>query len=231
MVDTSISFDEYAESYDAALNQGLSATGESKDYFAHGRVQWLGRCLREIGEHPRGLMDYGCGDGSSSEFLLNQIGGEWIVGVDTSEKLLELANQNYLGKRCSFCPMTKYEPKEELDLVYCNGVFHHIPPAERSYAAAYIWRSLRPGGLFALWENNPWNPGTRYVMSRIPFDRNAITLTPREASGLLRKAGFEVLRRDSLFFFPKQLKWFRWMETYLSALPLGGQYQILSRRC
>jgi hypothetical protein len=26
---------------------------------------------------------------------------------------------------------------------------------------------MRPGGVVALWENNPWNPATRYVMGRI----------------------------------------------------------------
>jgi hypothetical protein len=25
-------------------------------------------------------------------------------------------------------------------------------------AVDYVYRSLRPGGLFAFWENNPWNP-------------------------------------------------------------------------
>ena len=154
----------------------------------------------------------------------------FLLGVDTSDKSLELANRNYGGERLSFRPIAKYEPREELDLVYCNGVFHHIPLVERASAAEYIWRSLRPGGIFSLWENNPWNPGTRYVMSRIPFDRQAITLTPPEAAKLLQDGGFEILRRDSLFYFPKQLRWLRWIEPHLSQLPLGGQYQVLCRK-
>jgi hypothetical protein len=44
-----------------------------------------------------------------------------------------------------------------------------------------------PEALSAL-ENNPWNPGTRYVMSRIPFDRDAIPLTPSAARHLLKRA-------------------------------------------
>ena len=48
--------------------------------------------------------------------------------------------------------------------------------------------ALRPGGLFAFWENNPWNPGTRLVMSRIPFDRDAITLSALERGGCSRPA-------------------------------------------
>ena len=74
---------------------------------------------------------------------------------------------------------------------------------ERAGAIDYIYRALRPGGLMAFWENNPWNPGTRYVMSRIPFDRDAITLSAREAQGLIRTGGLDVLRTDFLFIFPK----------------------------
>ena len=139
-------------------------------------------------------MDYGCGDGSSSPLLLSLTKEGFVLGVDTSENLLDLARNNHASQRSKFGRIRDHQPKETLDLVYCNGVFHHIPPAERASAIDYIWKSLRPGGIFALWENNPWNPGTRYVMSRIPFDREAMTLTPPEATFLLRKAGFSVLR-------------------------------------
>lgn len=225
-----VHFDEFADNYDAALNQGLSATGEGKDYFAAARIEWVARCLADFSERPRRVMDYGCGDGSSSEHVLRTLNAESLIGVDTSEKSLELATRNFGSHKCTFLPIAEYLPNDALDLVYCNGVFHHIPLAERTAALNYIWRSLRPGGIFALWENNPWNPGTRYVMSRIPFDRDAITLTPTEARAFVRRGGFEVLQTDSLFFFPRQLKWLRWMEAYLSALPLGGQYLVLSRK-
>ena len=34
-------FDEFAGNYDEALNEGLKFTGEGRDYFAAGRVEWL----------------------------------------------------------------------------------------------------------------------------------------------------------------------------------------------
>jgi len=225
-----VHFDDYAENYDAALNQGLSATGEAKDYFARRRVQWLSRCLQQFSEQPRFVMDYGCGDGSSSQLLLKVLKAEFVVGADTSGRSLELARRVYGGEHSEFVAIAAYEPHEALDLVYCNGVFHHIPPAERALAVNYIWRSLRPGGWFALWENNPWNPGTRYVMSRIPFDRDAVTLAPPEAAALLRQGAFHVLRTDSLFLFPNLLRFLRWMEPLLSRMPLGGQYQVLCQK-
>lgn len=223
-------FDHYADDYDAALNQGLSATGEEKDYFARGRIEWLSRKLRELNEKPRKVMDYGCGDGSSVPSLLQFLSPERVIGVDTSSRSLDVARRSCDSERSKFSLISEYRPDGALDLVYCNGVFHHIPVADRAKAARFIWQSLRPGGLFALWENNPWNPGTRYVMSRIPFDRDAITLTPPESAALLRGAGFEVICTDFLFFFPRQLNFLRRIEPLLCKVPLGGQYLVLARK-
>jgi SAM-dependent methyltransferase len=124
----------------------------------------------------------------------------------------------------------EYTPDGTMDLAFCNGVFHHIAPPERTAAVDYIHRALRPGGLFAFWENNPWNPGTRLVMKRIPFDRDAVTLTSREARQLLRERGFEILRTDFLFIFPRVLRWLRGVERFVTQWPLGAQYQVLCRK-
>jgi len=100
----------------------------------------------------------------------------------------------------------------------------------RDAAVDYIFRCLRPGGIFALWENNPWNPGTRYVMSQCVFDREAVTLTPASARGLLRKRGFAVLHADYLFFCPRLLKLLRPIERQMAWIPLGAQYLLLCRK-
>lgn len=223
-------FDEYADSYDEALAQGLAATGEDKHYFARGRIEWLKQQLRARAARVRSVLDYGCGTGSATPYFFDVLGVESVLGVDVSAKSLAVARQKYDGLPARFLTMTEHEPAAQLDLAFCSGVFHHIPPAERAACVAYVFRSLRPGGLFAFWENSPWNPGTRYVMSRCPFDADAIMLAPPEARRLLRAAGFEVLRTDFLFIFPHALRALRGLEPRLSRLPLGGQYMVLCRR-
>jgi SAM-dependent methyltransferase len=223
-------FDGYAEGYDHALAQGLSVSGEDKDFFARGRIVWLAQCLKTLQAEPAAVMDFGCGTGSATKFFLDLIRVESVLGLDTSAKSLEVAIRAHSAGSARFLVFSRYEPNEQIDLAFCNGVFHHIPPNERAAAVNYIYRSVRPGGFFALWENNPWNPGTRYVMSRIPFDRDAITLTPFEARALVQSGGFEILRTDFLFIFPRVLKWLRWIEPLTSRLPLGAQYQILCRK-
>jgi SAM-dependent methyltransferase len=223
-------FDAYAEDYDVALARGISVSGERKDYFAQRRIEWLRDCLNHFSAPVTALMDFGCGTGSSSPLFFNILGVETFLGMDQSSKSLEVARKAHGSDRAQFLLFDEYQPGSQLDLVFCNGVFHHIPPADRPPAIEYVLRSLRPGGLFAFWENNPWNPGTRYVMSRIPFDRDAMTLSPLEARQLLRVCGFEILRTDFLFIFPNILRWCRWLEPLCSRLPLGAQYQVLCRK-
>ena len=94
----------------------------------------------------------------------------------------------------------------------------------------YIAGSLRPGGFAALWENNPWNPGTRWVMRRIPFDRDAQMLFPSALRRLARAAGLQVLHTRFAFIFPRMLSLLRPLERLLSPLPLGGQYVAWCRK-
>ncbi len=222
-------FDAYAHRYEETLNRGLAVSGESRDYFAERRIRFLACCLRRVGFKPREVLDYGCGDGSSARLLLAELGAESLVGVDESEAAVAVARASAIhGAR--FESVAGFEPVGSADLAYCNGTFHHVPPEERAAALARIRQALRLGGLFAFWENNPWNPGTRIVMSRIPFDRDAVPLSVRSARRMLRAGGFEVMRTDFLFVFPKALRWLRALEEPLSKAPLGAQYQVLTRR-
>ena len=52
-------FDEFAEDYDSALEQGLSVSGENKHYYAEGRVRWLAARLQRLGLVPHAVLDFG----------------------------------------------------------------------------------------------------------------------------------------------------------------------------
>jgi SAM-dependent methyltransferase len=223
-------FDVYADDYDVALARGIFISGEKKDYFAQRRIEWLRDCLKLVSAPVKTFMDFGCGTGSSTRLFVDILGVEYFVGADQSAKSLEVARRKHGSERAQFLLFDEYQPRGQFDLVFCNGVFHHIPPAERAGAIDYVLRSLRPGGFFSFWENNPWNPGTRYVMSRIPFDRDAITLSSPEARHLLSLSGLDILRTDFLFIFPRTLHWFRRIEPLCSRLPFGAQYQVLCRK-
>jgi SAM-dependent methyltransferase len=223
-------FDKHADTYDAELNQALAVSGEGKNYFALERVNWLKRFLQRLQELPSSAIDYGCGVGDTTALLCEAFDLSLVIGLDVSLRSLERARLRHASTSCKFLPFHDFVPQANVDMVFCNGVFHHIPVAERVTSLDYIRRCLRPGGLFAFWENNPWNPGTRYVMSQCSFDHDAITIPPAEAKHLLEGRGFQVISIHFLFFFPRFLRLFRFLEPYFSRIPLGAQYQILCRK-
>lgn len=225
-------FDAVALQYEEALQRGLKASGESSDYFASARATWTRKRLDGL-SIPRSLpraIDFGCGTGNTIPYLKKDVGYESVIGLDLSLQSLEVARISHPEPSFQFYTPDAYTPRGEADLVFCNGVFHHIPPDERASNLQFIRNLLRPGGIFAFWENNPWNPGTRYVMSRIPFDRDAIPISIPESRRLIEQSGLRVLSTDTCFYFPRTLKWLRPIEPSLCKIPLGAQYLILSKK-
>ena len=186
---------------------------------------------RLLGTRPLSrILDYGCGTGSATPYLLSLPGISSLTGVDISDKSLDRARATWQQPHAEFHNLSTISQLGSFDLAFCNGVFHHIPLSERAAAFRQIYHALKPNGLFAFWENNPWNPGTRWVMSRIPFDRDAIMLWPWGARRLLSQAGFEIILTHFAFIFPKPLGFLRFAEWPLRHLPFGAQYMLLARK-
>jgi SAM-dependent methyltransferase len=222
-------FDEFATDYDEALNRGLKLSGEGKAYFAEGRMRHLRTRLSLYSFVPSKVLDFGCGTGSATPFFFQILEAESLLGLDPSEESLKEARLKWVEFPADFSSETRNRDGQ-IDLAFCNGVFHHIVPEERDAALTTVWDHLKPGGWFAFWENNPWNPLTRYAMYLVPFDKNAILVWPQEARRLLLSRGFQVRHTDYAFFFPKCLSLFRPLERWLQWLPMGGQYLVLCQK-
>jgi SAM-dependent methyltransferase len=218
-------FDSYAERYQEVINTTLAMTGGTTKEFTRYRMAYLRHRLPLL---PKQVMDFGCGIGLAIPELLEAFPGSDVVGVDVSMESLKVAREQ-LGDSATICLGSELD-RHDFDLAYCNGVFHHIPPDERPREARFVFDALRPGGVFALSENNPLNPVTHHLMRTCPFDEGAQMLHMKEACGLLRGAGFEIIRRDYVLFFPGPLKALRGVERWLGWCPFGTQYIVLARK-
>lgn len=223
-------FDDFADDYEQTLNQGLAFSGENKDFYAQARVEWLRDVLAPLDLRPRSAIDFGCGTGTSTPLLLDVLKLDRVLGVDLSERSIAVAKARHAGERLRFSQLEEYQPSAEFDLAFCNGVFHHIPLAERAGAVERVFRALRPGGYWAFWENNPFNPGTQWLMRKLPFDQDAIKVSCFQARRLLRAGGFQPVRTDHLFLFPKFLSRLRPLERRVAHLPIGAQYLVLAQK-
>lgn len=220
-------FDRFARTYEQDLAKSLAPTGETREFYALKRIDWTARCVARLGYSVKRILDYGCGDGANLPMLAARFHAEHVLGLDVSPESISVARAANPAAGLQFLCTSDWTPDGSVDLAYTNGVFHHIPPAERHGCLQAIRSALKPGGLFAFWENNPWNPGTQYVMSRCAFDEHAIKISPQEAWKMLSSVGFRIVRTDFLFYFPRQLSFLRPAELLLRRLPLGGQYLVL----
>jgi SAM-dependent methyltransferase len=222
-------FAEVGDKYIEELSRGLSLTGEGPSYYASHRVGRVRELCGMMSVYPRSILDFGCGIGLGFPPLRSAFPDARLVGFEPERELRAVAVQEAARSNAEVIDDNRLETRGDADIVYCNGVFHHIPVAERADAMQRVRGALRPGGLAFIWENSPFNPGTRWSMSRIEFDRDAVLMTPGEMRDLQRSSGLAPVRTEFHFIFPRVLRAFRPLERMLRGLPLGGQYVVVGR--
>jgi len=225
-------FDNYSTNYHQTLNETLSLTGENTTYFANQRVSWTKNKINNYFPELsiKTVMDFGCGTGDTLPIIEQKFFANKLIGVDTSLESIKVAKGNYESKKISFFESSSFNEYLSCDLVFCNGVFHHIPQEDRDMALHYIFQRLAINGVFAFWENNPWNPGTQYLMKKCPFDNDAHPISVLQGKKLLEKNGFRLIKTSYSFIFPNSLRFLRFTERFLSSLPIGAQYLLLAKK-
>ena len=88
------------------------------------------------------------------------------------------------------------------DLVFSACVFHHIEAQEHVGLMREICRVLAPGGALAIFEHNPVNPVTRYIVATCPFDENAVLILAGDLRQRCQAAGFDKVEVAYTGFFP-----------------------------
>lgn len=223
-------FENIALNYNDVLNKSLALTGEDAFFYARKRIFYFSNFLQQIKYETHKVLDFGFGDAKSLAIFTEQIRKINYVGVEESKKFVELARVKYTINDYQFLHLKEFTPDSSFDIAYCNGVFHHIKPLLWQTNINLIYQSLKKGGYFSFWENNPYNPFTRFIMSRTEFDKDAVLLYPHRSIKLLKNAGFEIILLKYFFIFPGFLKFLRPLEKYFARLPLGGQYQIIVKK-
>ena len=213
-------FDKFAGSYDEELKAALPLGLDEDQYFAQYKVDFLARATRRraIGS----VLDFGCGAGRSLAYLVDAFPQAVVAGYDPSSESIRLAAERVPAARVS--DDWSIVGQSRFDVVLGANVFHHVPREEISTWLHRCGKLLTPGGSIFIFEHNPWNPVTRHVFERCPFDTDAKMIPKCELVSLAKKADLQLKSAMYTLFFPKPLKFFRPIESWLGWLPLGAQY-------
>lgn len=217
-------FDGYSATYGEAVQDSIRFSGLPHDFFLRAKVERIvAETDRRFGSAPLSALDVGCGVGALHPWLKGRF--RPLHGTDLSADCL--AEARTLHPDVSYTPCEPGElPYDDdgFDVLTASCVLHHVPLAERAGFAAELRRVLRPGGLLAIVEHNPFNPLTQLSVLRCPFDEDAVLLRARSTERLLRAAGFAEVRSEHFLVFPSEHPRLRGLERGLKALPLGAQY-------
>jgi SAM-dependent methyltransferase len=224
-------FNRYTDTYRDHVAAALRLPGCDNDLFLAAKGEHLLKLLGTVmGETSKlKILDVGCGIGLMEGHLARA--GAMIVGVDVAVDAVRIAIQaapdasfaSYDGRHLPFS-------EGAFDAAVAVCVLHHVEPDHWLAFFQEMARVVRPGGVVAVYEHNPWNPATRIVVSRCEFDRDATLLSARTVTRLLHEARLERPRRQFLFFFPWMGRVWRAIEDHLGWLPIGAQYVALAIR-
>jgi len=219
-------FDSYANDYTQILDRNVSISGRDSKYFAEYKAVYLRRML---GAGFTGkVLDFGCGVGLLSESLRRHLPAARLNGFDISR--VSLSRVDSALSLNGVYTSSKEDLADDYDLIVVANVFHHIPVASRKEVMRDLSERLAPGGLLCIFEHNPANPVTRWMVAHCPFDDDAVLLPPSETVERVQFAGLQLLRREYTLFAPLFLRLLFPLESRLRRLPLGAQYAVVAAK-
>jgi len=222
-------FDNYIKDYRTSCDKYVGLSGENSTYFAEYKAQKLYEWLPAYRNVPFKMLDFGCGDGLMTSYAKKFFSHADVVGVDPSGKSIDYAQRQHPhitfletdGRTLSFDDAT-------FDVIFAAGAFHHIPFEDHDMHMKEVFRVLKPGGHFVMFELNSYNPLTVYTFKRNPIDQHATMMKPTYGYNLVKKYGSADLKYYC--FFPKFLGALRSMEPYMTKLPIGALYAVISSK-
>lgn len=215
-------FDQYAEQYDRLLGETIPEGLNEDGYFAEYKIALMAARLGQ--DKPERILDFGCGAGRSLPYLEQYFPDTELWGYDVSPASLKVAGQRV--PRAKLFSDWSAIAETRFDAIVAANVFHHIPPDQRQQALSQCQHALTDHGQMFLFEHNPFNPATRWIFERCPFDADAEMLSLRTALDLAKRAGFSSTQQGYTLFFPRPLAFLRGLEPLLKHIPLGAQYYV-----
>jgi len=220
-------FNEFAENYRDIHTENLKICGADSQYFAEMKIRLL---LNKETNLQQRVLDIGCGDGITEVYFEKYFPLWKIEGIDVSEESITVAKQRILPNSNFHTYDSIHFPFEDnsFDKVFIANVLHHIAFNKHTIIFNEIFRVLKKNGKVLIYEHNPLNPLTQYLVKTCIFDKDAKLLSHFYTLSILKKHCLFIEKLQFIIFFPRKgmLSKLIFLEKYLQWLPLGGQYFV-----
>jgi ubiquinone/menaquinone biosynthesis C-methylase UbiE len=220
-------FDDVAGDYEDKINAALSFGGREHAFYIDIKREHILRLARghfaDIGSID--VLDLGCGLGAYHAGLEGKF--RELHGIDVSAHSVEQA-----AKRHPFVRYATFDGERlpyddgEFSLAFTVCVMHHVPPPKWTAFVTEMHRVIKPGGLALVFEHNPYNPATQYIVKTCDIDKDAVLLRPGRLRGLFAHAGFDDVHTRTIISVPPAGSFLTGLDAMLGHLPFGAQYYL-----
>lgn len=230
-------FDSFKKTYRSDIDNAIAFSGQDHDFYTRVKADYLTALLNDFRKSasvenpdPLKILDIGCGHGLIHPYLLKAIPGIELSGIDMAATVIDEARaQNPSIDYASYDGGRLPYPDDHFDSAFAIAVMHHVPPAQWKEFLSEMKRVVRPGGIVVIFEHNPFNPLTRWIVNTCPIDENAVLLSRRKLHGLVADTGFDNIDGQYILFLPLDGKAFRAFDRMMGWCPLGAQYFVQAR--
>lgn len=162
----------------------------SDDWWQEGTDKFLSLC-----KPAPSILDVGCGQGWKSKYLIKK--GIKLLGIDFSEKMIEIARREAPGERFLVINIEDLDNlKESFDGIYAQAVLLHFHKKEIPEILDILKRRLNPGGYLYVAVKELAPGGREEEEVPVPLDKKYRRFfsffTLEEMEDCFKNAGFEV---------------------------------------
>jgi SAM-dependent methyltransferase len=235
-------FDQHKETYRSDIDKAVAFSGQSHDFYIRVKAGYLLDMLRALRgnrpansksglqQDPLEVLDIGCGHGHIHPYLVESNVPLKLSAIDVAETVVDEARMANPSIRYDIYEGSKLPYADHsFDAAFTIGVVHHVPPPQWPGFIDEMRRIVRPGGLIAVFEHNPLNPLTLWIVRTCPIDDNAVLLGSRKLSKLIKQSGFSEIQIRYILFTPFGGNRFRQFDKMIGWLPFGAQYFVSAR--
>lgn len=131
------------------------------------------RAARDLLAHippftPKRVFDLGCGPGTSTELLAAAFPDASVVGVDSSDNMLDAARERVPAATFIKQDIENWRPPEEADFIFSNAALHFLP--DHAAIMTRLLAVLAPGGRLAVQMPNNVHEPSHAAMRMVAAD-------------------------------------------------------------